>query len=308
MEPLSDFSPPPLEPIGISPFGEKPITWEGVALLFDGEGTVTAYVAPRGLVVKPRLTIALKPRQPLERVAQFLKTQGIESRIHLVVVHHLDVARKDDMIKMAKQMIPHSIVKKRQLEALVDYIEDKITGDEFLSILMEEYEKGYRRLPPPIPPYSIPYTHSEGISLRARISGLYSAIARGFDAELRERLSELETIYLKPSPIKSPHNPQIIPAEVEAISTKYQDLREPIFIADYEAAIYIAEELRRELEGLGLFTPRVRLVWGDMMAALRAMDWWRAGEHYTLLGFAIKEALEEAKVAAHRLPRVLSRF
>ena len=45
---------------------------------------------------------------------------------------------------MAKAMTPHTVKKRRELQGVLDYFQDKLTGDEFVQMMNSEVASGQR--------------------------------------------------------------------------------------------------------------------------------------------------------------------
>lgn len=103
------------------------INWSYVAGFMDGEGHVDTSTL--------RITIVQKDRVPLDKIADFLNTQGIRTQItHRTSqyrnkgleygkrnLHALRVNRADDVLKFCRACLPYSIVKKQKMEDVVRF-------------------------------------------------------------------------------------------------------------------------------------------------------------------------------------------
>lgn len=74
------------------------------------------------------------------------------------------MSRADSVYKMAKMMRPYLFKKREDIDAIIDYLDDKITGTRFAELFNESVSKGNRT--GKIRFLDIPYTRSDGQILR----------------------------------------------------------------------------------------------------------------------------------------------
>ena len=122
-------------------------SWAALGGYFDGDGTVEELVGD--FVVGVRLGFSDNWPEQLLAVRRFLVSQGIRlgnlTRSRRKGIEHawkLMVCNKDAVLTMATKMLPHVVKKKAELEAVVLYLNDRITGDEFVSRVNHEVAIG----------------------------------------------------------------------------------------------------------------------------------------------------------------------
>jgi len=173
-------------------YREEEVDWKYVAAFFDGEGAVTFRVSEGSFTADVALTITSTYRPVIAELAGFLR----EEDIRVSVVERgtrVYVSKRDSVIKMGRAMLPYLRIKHDQVRALIDYLEDRLTVNEFYEILMKAWRERARRERPELP-YPLPYTHSEGHHLAHRLGGLGRTIARGIDQEVMEEYERLKRI------------------------------------------------------------------------------------------------------------------
>ncbi len=92
--------------------------------------------------------MAQKNREVLELIAAFVHQWGINSRLVLssTGIFHLRIWRIKDIISFLSHLT--LVVKARQVQASLDYLEGRITGNNLLSIFNEDFLMGRRRRVP----------------------------------------------------------------------------------------------------------------------------------------------------------------
>jgi hypothetical protein len=112
-------------------------SWSTLAGYFDGDGTVEFSIHPFTLKIRLAFDENWKPH--LDGLRKFLEVRGI--RCGLVRrkdgynTWHVVVSNIDGVVKMAKRMLPHAVKKRSELNAVLDYYGDRITGDEFVETM-----------------------------------------------------------------------------------------------------------------------------------------------------------------------------
>ena len=147
--------------------------WAAVAGYFDGDGTVEELVGD--YVVGVRLGFSDNWPDQLRAVRQFLLDQGLSlgnlTRSRRKGVPHawkLMVCSKEAVLRMATRMLPHAVKKRAESQAVIDYLKDRTTGDEFILRINHEVEIGnklgkYKRS-------ALPWTRFEGNRMRRLVS------------------------------------------------------------------------------------------------------------------------------------------
>ncbi|MDA4137427.1 MAG: hypothetical protein OK449_10575 [Thaumarchaeota archaeon] len=158
-------------------------SWSGLAGYFDGDGTVEFSVD--SFTIHIRLAFDENWEAHLVGIANFLKRRGIvPGRVRKKEsfnTWHLVISNIDGVKRMAKAMTPHAVKKRRELQGVLDYFQDKLTGDEFVQMMNSEVASGQRtgKLREKGGPN---FTHSRGVQ-ESRING-----------EARRRLRRLTPI------------------------------------------------------------------------------------------------------------------
>lgn len=122
-------------------------SWAAVGGYFDGDGTVEEKVG--SYVVGVRLGFSDNWPEQLRAVRRFLLSQGLQAggliRSRRRGVPHawkLMVCNKEAVLLMATKMLPHVAKKKGELLAVVDYLTDRTSGDEFIRRVNHEVAIG----------------------------------------------------------------------------------------------------------------------------------------------------------------------
>jgi len=105
-------------------------------------------------------------RELLEHLKAFLTLNGVTSR--LADAWHngrryfdLTVTEGGNLIELLRRMLPHVDKKLSQVEAGIDYLENRITADELVSIMNQAIRDGKRSSD--IQSINIPYTKQMGL-------------------------------------------------------------------------------------------------------------------------------------------------
>ncbi len=108
-----------------------------------------------------------------------VRGMGSRNKIHLTGstgVHSLFVNRKKYVLEISKLMLPHCFKKKDELALVVNYLEDRVTGNEVLLTFNKRTLLGYRK--GKVHRLTIPYLHSEGVAKAMRENAAKGAKAR----------------------------------------------------------------------------------------------------------------------------------
>jgi Zn-dependent M32 family carboxypeptidase len=104
---------------------------------FDGDGTVEFSIHP--FTIKVRLAFDENWRPHLEGLRQFLELRGIRCgvvrRKDGYNTWHVVVSNIEGVMVMAKRMLPYAAKKRVELKSILDYYEDRITGDQFVDTM-----------------------------------------------------------------------------------------------------------------------------------------------------------------------------
>ena len=112
-------------------------SWGTLAGYFDGGGTVEFSIHP--YILKIRLAFDENWKPHLDGLRSFLEARGI--RCGLVRrkdgynTWHVVVSNIAGVMEMAKKMRPYTVKKTSELNAVIDYYHDRITGDEFVQTM-----------------------------------------------------------------------------------------------------------------------------------------------------------------------------
>jgi len=168
--------------------------WSVVAGYFDGDGSVEEVVGQ--FVVMIRLGFKDNWDRQLFAVRSFLDTSGIRSgkltkNFHKgsISAWQLRVTSLLGVVETSKQMLPYAYKKRTELKAVIDYLEDRITGDELVEIVNNEVRIGNKT--GKTKKSNLPFSKSEGDILRH----LYS-LEKAHDA-LRVRVSDQEVAKIR---------------------------------------------------------------------------------------------------------------
>ncbi len=142
--------------------------WCAIAAFFDGDGSICG--SPKKDVIRIKLEFADNWRPQVEQIDTFLRSQGIKpAKIFLSVgnAYSLYLSSNASILATCKGMLSRSdclYKKRKELIRAVDYLEDRITGTQFIESLNESVRLGNRT--GKIRRVDIPYTYSEGLKQR----------------------------------------------------------------------------------------------------------------------------------------------
>jgi len=142
-------------------------TWEQVAGYFDGDGSPKAHV--NVYTITMGVSWADKDIEIIQHVAQFLHHRGVFGNIGKFrtgdrTYYELEVSEGNNALIALKGMLPHLDKKWSQVNGAVDYLENRITGDEFIAVLNEAVRTKKRSSA--LITRSMPYKKCEGRILR----------------------------------------------------------------------------------------------------------------------------------------------
>jgi len=174
------------------------MNWSYVSGFFDGEGGVSVFGRVGAFALALKVTICQKSLDVLQKIKSFLILFGIRSAIYCYKngLHVLEVGRIYDLSRFFHLIKP--VVKNRQVQTALDYLEGRISGNSLLQIFDQEYAKHKRKNSPlrSLGP-RFPMTRLEAreaaanISLKARIKGNRTAYLN----RLEKRILALPAVF-----------------------------------------------------------------------------------------------------------------
>ncbi len=150
------------------------LDWRSFTEFFEGESAVR--IRTRGAnpcVVRVSVSISQLWRPKLEQTLSFLASEGVSGSI----VHDrgsisiLEVRTATSLKSLLRAMEPFANLKKKQIEAALDYLEDRITGEQLFQIMEAEFRDGKRRTAPARPCNLLPYIRSKGLNIARSTAG-----------------------------------------------------------------------------------------------------------------------------------------
>jgi len=138
-------------------------SWSTVSGYFDGDGTVEFSI--RGFRIETRLAFDENWEPQLNQLRRFLLEHdvipGRVRRKGSSRTWHVVVSKRSSVIRMARAMIPYTMKKRRELQAVVNYLAGRTTGAEFVREMNRDVRIGERigKLRKEGPPY----THLDGV-------------------------------------------------------------------------------------------------------------------------------------------------
>jgi hypothetical protein len=143
-------------------------SWEQVGGYFDGDGNVGLEIRNRVLHLRLRFVDTWKPQ--IESIKAFLTDRriatgriGLDNKIAKSSVYRLEVAEIASVLRTAKELLQLCVKKREDLRITIDYLEDRLTGNEAIAAFNEEVRIGRRR--GNLREANIPYTKEEGLKL-----------------------------------------------------------------------------------------------------------------------------------------------
>jgi hypothetical protein len=138
-------------------------TWEQVAGYFDGDGCPKVHVGVYAITVT--VTWSDQYREMLQRINQFLSQKGVVGKMGRFrrgqsVYYELHVSEGRNALRVLKEMLPHLDKKWSQVNAAINYLENRITGNQFIEVLNEAIRTHQRSSS--IKVVNLPYTKRQG--------------------------------------------------------------------------------------------------------------------------------------------------
>jgi hypothetical protein len=142
-------------------------TWEQVAGYFDGDGSPKVHYNVFTMTLE--ITWSDKDIEILEHMRAFLQTNDVigvlgKFRTGEAVYYELSVSEGNNALEAMKMMLPHLDKKWSQVKGGIEYLENRITGDEFIRILNEAIRTKKRSSN--LVTRSMPYTKKQGKRMR----------------------------------------------------------------------------------------------------------------------------------------------
>jgi len=140
--------------------------WRQVSGYFDGDGC--ADFDQGKWVLHPKLLFCDNFRPHLEMLTQFLVSRDI--RTHTISptrgAWKFGVGEAESVRRMASMMWPYCSKKSGEVKAVLDYLDNKITGSQLVEVFNESVRMGNRT--GKIRVVDMPYTKEEGQALREK--------------------------------------------------------------------------------------------------------------------------------------------
>ena len=163
---------------GLNPYN----SWKQIAAYFDGDGSVSTRVRVFTLSFSLEFSESYFPQ--LVQVRDFLTSEGIPTRTITTqrrrsgysINYVLRVDTQREVLLVCKRLLPFSFKKNWDLQTTIDYLEDRITGEEAIRRFNVSIESGRRE--GLVRAVSMPFKKSEGIRMSALIGGRQSGTKR----------------------------------------------------------------------------------------------------------------------------------
>jgi len=145
-------------------------SWRQVAGYFDGDGNIgISDVSNRPYKISLSVVFTDQSIDQIANVRDFLRNNGVKTRNTLKTskgtANIVVVGGFESVKKILKAMLPYLCKKENEVKAVIDYFEDRITGNELMTILRQEVEAGRRERRPHQVALNVPYTRSRGLAL-----------------------------------------------------------------------------------------------------------------------------------------------
>lgn len=144
-------------------------SWRELAGYFDGDGTVEVNV--HLFTIEIRLAFDENWRPHLEGIRNFLSERGIicgaVRKKDGFNTWHLVISQSPSVIRMAEELVRFTVKKRGELFAVLHYLKDETTAEEFVEEINEFVRKGERT--GKIRPDAAPYSRSLGKELAHKL-------------------------------------------------------------------------------------------------------------------------------------------
>jgi hypothetical protein len=156
-------------------------SWRQVAAYFDGDGSVSIRVRTFTLTFSLEFAESYLPQ--LLQIRDFLSPERIHARpikiqrrSEHITNYALTVYSQREVLLVCKKILPFAFKKEWDIQTAIDYLGDRITGDEAIRRLNVSIESGRRE--GLVRKTCIPFRKSEGINMAAMIGGRRSGASR----------------------------------------------------------------------------------------------------------------------------------
>jgi hypothetical protein len=163
---------------GQNPIEEGYQDWRQVSGYFDGDGSV--YVLYGKWTVRFKLTWTDSSRQQVSQIREFLVSHGIRPAPKIIFAlgaYTVVVGDQAEVLKAAREMLPFVYKKRDELQTIIDYRGDRVTGSEVFERFKAFQASGMREKShwPSLDDVDIPLSRSDGYK-RGRAAGGNSRI------------------------------------------------------------------------------------------------------------------------------------
>ena len=174
--------------------GSLGVDWSYVSGFFDGEGAIRVTAQTGSNLLTLSVAICQKSKEVLRAIRSLLMTRDIHSAIYRFAngMYSLDLNRVGDLTRFLHSM--KVVVKMRQVQAALEYLEGRMTGNRLLQVLEEEHVHHRRKTSPiRILGPRFPMTRTQALdssavrSAKARVEGN----RRAFHRRLEKRVLSL---------------------------------------------------------------------------------------------------------------------
>jgi hypothetical protein len=149
--------------------GEQYQSWQQIGGYFDGDGNVGVEVVKFILRFKLRFSDTWRPQ--IKTIKDFLNERGLstsnlwcESSEGHLDAYRIEVVEIRSVLAAGIAMLQYCAKKAEDLRIMIDYLQDKITGNQAIERLNEEVRNGRRS--GFIRELTLPYTRSEGLRIK----------------------------------------------------------------------------------------------------------------------------------------------
>jgi hypothetical protein len=148
-------------------------SWKQVGAYFDGDGSLSTRIRAFTLTFSLEFSDSYLPQ--LVQLRDFLTAEGINTppittqrrRAARATNYVLKVFANREVLLVCKRMLPFTFKKEWDLQTAIDYLQDRITGNEALQRLNISIESGRRE--GLLRDLSLPFYKTEGIKISALI-------------------------------------------------------------------------------------------------------------------------------------------
>ena len=124
------------------------MNWDYLAGFFDGDGSINFLLQRNRNVLDFSLDIYQEDASVLRSLRAFLESEGIMGA-EIRMSHRAYEIRwrnKKSILRIATNLVDRTVVKRQQLQAIIDYLESRITGDDFVRVMNEKWFRGGERV------------------------------------------------------------------------------------------------------------------------------------------------------------------